>query len=140
MPDPVTIVLLGQPVPWARAGGRGSQRFTPTKQRNNAATLRMAAQQAMIEANHGIAVIDQPVRLDILAEMAIPASWSRRKKNDAIIGNIKPSGRPDLSNVIKQIEDALNGVVFCDDSLVVTLRASKRYGVQPKLVITVAPI
>lgn len=35
--------------------------------------------------------------------------------------------------------DSLSGVVFADDKQVVRLEASKRYSLQPKLVVTVAP-
>jgi Holliday junction resolvase RusA-like endonuclease len=144
--DPVTIVLLGPPVPWARhQGGRSTKPFTPTKQRNNAATLRMAAQQAMLynrtPASYDCARREPfavPVRLDVLAEFAIPTTWSRRKTAAALCGEIRPGKRPDLSNVVKQIEDALDGVVFTDDALVVEIAARKVYGGQPKVVITVS--
>jgi Holliday junction resolvase RusA-like endonuclease len=146
--EPVTIVLLGQPVPWARAGSKGGHRFTPAKQRNNAATLRIMAQEAMRLPACMIDPLGQrekpmfiePVRVEILAEMQIPASWSKKKQTLAMVGKVMPSGKPDLSNIVKQVEDALNGVVFRDDALVVMLHASKRFGMQPKLVITVSPL
>jgi len=146
--DPVTIVLLGEPVPWARAaGGKSRKLFTPTKQRNNAATLRMAAQQAMEEipaqrsAVPGVPLpFDVPVRLDLLAELAIPTSWSGRMKARAICGELKPGTKPDLSNIVKQVEDALKGVVYRDDARITELSARKIYGVQPKLVITISQI
>src|SRR5271165_3049173 len=144
MSEPVKIVLLGQPVPWARTrSSKEGVRFTPTKQRNNAATLRRAAQDAMFIGGYQAVlrpILDEPVSIDIIAEVAIPASWSNRKRNRAIIGELRPSGRPDLDNILKQIGDALNGVVFRDDASIVEVRARKVYGLQPKLVITVAPM
>jgi Holliday junction resolvase RusA-like endonuclease len=146
MQDPVTIVLLGAPVPWARAqGGRSTRLFTPTKQRNNAATLRLAARDAMrAPLGDGLAYLrgpfTVPVRLDVLAEFEIPKTWSKRNRAAALTGKIRPGKRPDLSNVIKQIEDAINGVVFTDDALIVEIRARKVYGIQPKVVITVSAI
>src|SRR5271165_173073 len=134
MSEPVKIVLLGQPVPWARTrSSKEGMRFTPTKQRNNAATLRKAAHDAMFIGGYQAVLrpmLDEPVSIDIIAEFAIPASWSNRKRNRAIIGELWPSGRPDLDNILKQIGDALIGEV----------RARKIYGLQPKLVITVAPM
>ena len=38
-----------------------------------------------------------------------------------------PSVRPDLSNYVKVIEDALNGVVWEDDGQIIDLFLSKRY-------------
>jgi Holliday junction resolvase RusA-like endonuclease len=134
--EPVTIVLLGAPVPWARhQGGRSTKPFTPAKQRNNAATLRLYAQNAMF-GKHSIFYM--PVKLDVLAEFEIPKTWSKRKTAAAIRGEVRPGKRPDLSNVIKQIEDSLNGVVFTDDALVVEIAAGKIYGLQPKIVVTVS--
>jgi Holliday junction resolvase RusA-like endonuclease len=147
---PVTITLLGTPVPWSRhQGGRSTKPFTPAKQRNNAATLRMAAQEEMFERlGDGVpespwrmrpkAPFSVPVRLDVLAELEIPKTWSKRKQSAALAGDVQPGKRPDLSNVIKQIEDALNGVVFTDDALVVEIAARKVYGLQPKIVVTVS--
>jgi Holliday junction resolvase RusA-like endonuclease len=135
---PVTIVLLGEPVAWARArlGLRGIP-FTPKHQRNNAATLRLAAQEAM----DGRVPLDCAVRVDLSAEFSIPSSWSRKKQAAALTGVIRPTKRPDLSNVIKQVEDAFNGVVFRDDALIVEYGLLRKvYSTSPKLVVTVKTI
>jgi Holliday junction resolvase RusA-like endonuclease len=142
--SPVTITLLGAPVPWARTqGGRSTKPFTPAKQRNNAALLRLSAQQAMYDQECPGSLMARPaftvpVRLDVLAEFEIPKGWSKRKTAASLCGEIRPGKRPDLSNCIKQIEDALNGVVFTDDALVVEIAARKVYGLQPKIVVTVS--
>ena len=60
-----------------------------------------------------------PVRLTCVIYRAVPQSWSRRKRADAIADKIRPKTRPDVSNVIKGIEDALNGVWYKDDSQIV---------------------
>lgn len=36
--------------------------------------------------------------------------------------------RPDLTNLIKIIEDACNGIIYKDDSQIVRLISEKRYG------------
>ena len=82
-------------------------------------------------------MFDEPLKLEMLAEFAIPATWSRKNKARAIAGEIRPGKRPDLSNTLKLAEDSLNGVVFRDDSLICEHHTRKVYGVQPKLVITV---
>ena len=106
------------------------------RQRNNAAVLRLAAQEAM----NGRAPFDRPVRVDLQAEFAMPGSWSRRKQEAALRGEVRPGKRPDLSNLCKQVEDALNTVVFRDDALIVEYGLLRKvYSDRPKLVVTVRP-
>jgi Holliday junction resolvase RusA-like endonuclease len=86
-------------------------------------------------------VLDEPVSVELLAELPIPASWSKKRRNLAILGLIRPGTRPDLDNLFKLAADAmLNGVVVRNDTLVVEIRARKIYGLQPKLVVTVRPV
>jgi Holliday junction resolvase RusA-like endonuclease len=135
--DPVTVVLLGEPVAWARTriSSRGVL-FTPSRQRNNAAELKLAAQQVM--ANR--LPFDCPVRIDLQAEFLIPSSWSRQRQSAALRGEVRPGKRPDLSNLCKQVEDALNTVVFKDDALIVEYGLLRKvYSRSPKLVVTVRP-
>ena len=143
MTEPVTVVLLGEPVAWARtrpgrqANGSGGFAVTPKRQRNNAAALQIVAMEAMA----GRKPFDEPVRVDFEAQFPIPASWSRRKRELALRGELRPAKKPDLSNIAKQFEDAFNGVVFRDDALIVEYgRARKVYSDQPKIVVTVQPI
>ena len=77
----------------------------------------------------------------ITAEMAIPKTWSKKKQRAALCGEIWPAKRPDLSNICKQVEDALIGVVFRDDALIVRYDTmQKRYSAQPKIVATYQPV
>jgi Holliday junction resolvase RusA-like endonuclease len=136
--DPVTVCLLGEPVAWARTRiSKTGSLFTPRRQRNNAVALKLLAHQEMI----GRLPFAGPVGVNLTAEFAIPKSYSRAKRTAALLGEIRPAKKPDLSNIVKQVEDAFNGVVYCDDSQIVeywTLR--KVYSGQPKIVVTVTPI
>jgi Holliday junction resolvase RusA-like endonuclease len=137
MTEPVTIVLLGRPVPWAhKNAARSGVRYTPAKQRANAETLATVAQQEM----RGREMLTDAVTIEILAEMPIPKSWSRRKRDKALVGEIRHTKKPDGSNIQKQVEDALRGVVYRDDALIDEWHGRKVYGLQPKLVVTVSPV
>lgn len=48
--------------------------------------------------------------------------------------------RPDCSNLVKAIEDALNGVVYLDDSQIVKLEVTKTYGETPGVAILVVEL
>jgi Holliday junction resolvase RusA-like endonuclease len=136
--EPVTIVLLGKPVAWARpGGGKTGNRFTPEKQRANGAEIKLAAQQYMLH-QHDAGMFEVPVEMLIRAEFQIPVSWSRKKKNAALLGLFHHGGKPDADNLAKQVNDALKGVVYSDDKLISLLTVDKRYSNQPKLVIRVS--
>jgi len=132
---PVTICLLGEPVAWARARlGLRSVHFTPPKQRNNGVALKLLAQEEMM----GRTPMTGALQLDVHAEFRIPKSFSKAKRKAAILGELRPTKKPDLSNIIKQIEDAFNGIVFVDDAQIVQYgNPRKVYGEQPKIVVTV---
>jgi len=137
--DPVTVILIGAPVPFARmrlsrsTGGH----YMPAEQRNAMAALRIAAGNTMRQ--QGAALFDEPICLNLEAVFPIPGSWSKKKQAAARLGMIRPGKRPDIDNLYKLAADALNSVVFRDDALIVEIRARKIYGHQPKLIITVEP-
>jgi Holliday junction resolvase RusA-like endonuclease len=128
------LILSGQPVAkgrvrFARSTGRA---FTPEKTVAYETRLALAAQEKM----NGTPPFEGPLRVNIWAELQVPASWSQKKQRAAIEGRLRPTGRPDLDNYAK-ILDALNLIVWVDDGQVVDLYARKQYSTQPKLVIEV---
>jgi Holliday junction resolvase RusA-like endonuclease len=134
--SPVTITIGGEPV--AKGRPRMTRRgfaYTPSHTRKYEAHGRLSAQMAMGDR----APIEGPVRLELLAELPIPASWSQKKRERAITGDLLPISRPDLDNYIKSGIDSINEIVIRDDSQVVEVRARKRYSPTPKLVMTIFP-
>jgi Holliday junction resolvase RusA-like endonuclease len=78
-------------------------------------------------------LFDTPMQLKLSAYYPIPKSWSKKKRQLAVDGEIYPQVKPDLDNVMKAILDALNGVVYADDSQVINLVATKRYSTDPRI-------
>jgi Holliday junction resolvase RusA-like endonuclease len=137
MSAPITVIIAGEPVAKGRARiTRKGFAYTPAHTRKYEAHGRLAAQLAM----DGRSPIESPVRLELLAELPIPASWSKKKRALAIIGDVLPISRPDLDNYLKAGLDSLNEIVLRDDSQVVEVTARKRYSVSPKLVMTIFPL
>jgi Holliday junction resolvase RusA-like endonuclease len=57
--------------------------------------------------------------------------------------NTRPSVRPDLDNYVKALKDALNGIVWSDDSRICDLWAEKHYaaeGTRPRIEMRVEEI
>jgi Holliday junction resolvase RusA-like endonuclease len=137
MSAPITVIVSGEPVAKGRARmTRRGFAYTPAATRKYEAHARLAAQIAM----DGRPPIDVPVRVELLVELPIPGSWSRRKAEGAITGDVRPTSRPDIDNYTKAILDAINTIVIVDDSQVVDLRAVKKFSVAPKMVATIFPI
>ncbi len=80
---------------------------------------------------------DNPVALLVHAFRAIPASWSKTDREKARDGAIMPTSRPDGDNHLKVVQDALNKIVWADDSQVVDSRCIKKYHEEPALRIEV---
>jgi len=133
----VTIVIGGPPTAKGRPRmTRKGITYTPAKTRRFEAHGRLAAQLAM----DGRPPISVPVRAEIAIDLAVPASWSAKRREAAMRGDIRPTTRPDADNYVKAALDAVNAIVIADDSLVVDLVVAKKYATVPQLTITVTPL
>jgi Holliday junction resolvase RusA-like endonuclease len=139
--DPVTINLAERPLPWDRAVSvmRGDHIVHLTARRTRAYQSRIkdAARLAMGKRPP----IEGPVEFSLTAVFPIPKSWSKAKQAAAMVGEIRPAGRPDLGNVVKGWEDAFNGIVYRDDAQIVSYgKTRKAYGPQPLVAVCVRPV
>lgn len=73
----------------------------------------------------------------VTAFYSIPKSWSKKKKQAALNDEFRPVVKPDLSNALKSIEDALNKVAYDDDSAIVSVSAHKYYSDNPRVEVTI---
>lgn len=137
----ITILLPGQPQGKGRprfrqittkAGASFVSAYTPTNTRSYESLLRDAAQQAMGDKP----LCDGPLKVKVAAFFSVPQSWSRKKREQALRGILRPTGRPDWDNLVKML-DALNGIVWRDDSQIVQGFVSKSYADKPGLLIEV---
>lgn len=135
--EPVTITLTGAPQGKGRARAflRAGHiaHYTPEKTRTYEGMIRSAAMDAMGNRPP----FDMPVEFVMRAIFPVPTSWSGKKRDRALTGEIKPGKKPDLDNIAKAWNDALNGVVYRDDALICRHVLEKRYGPQALVVVTV---
>lgn len=78
--------------------------------------------------------------VEILVYRPIPKSISTVKAQMAEAKHIRPTTKPDIDNYIKQIFDALNGLVWEDDAQIVTVLANKFFSTQPRLEIEISEL
>jgi len=132
----VAIELLGPPRgkgrPRFRVIGKGKKQFVSTytdaetRKYEDALKAAGALQMGMGEP------YDCPMSVKVEAFMPIPGSWSLKKQASAAAGEIAAATKPDADNIAK-MKDALNGVVWRDDSQIVSLLVVKRYSRTPML-------
>ena len=98
--------------------------FTDAKTRSYENLVKLLAMQAMEKA--GAQMTDKPVKAIINAYFEIPKSYTKKKVQAIINGEIKPA-KPDLDNILKSLLDGCNKIIFKDDVQIYTLTATKSY-------------
>lgn len=138
----IEIVLFGPPrgkarprfrIIKARSGATFGSAYTDAQTRSYEANLTAAG----VEAMAGRTPLEGPLAVVVQALMPIPASWPRKRREAALRQEIRPTGKPDTDNLAKCAGDALNGIVYRDDSQIVTLSISKFYSDNPCLRVAV---
>lgn len=71
--------------------------------------------------------------LSIKAYFSIPASAPKKKQQQMENGDIRPTKKPDMDNIIKVVADSLNSVAYRDDAQVVDCQLRKFYSRQPRI-------
>jgi Holliday junction resolvase RusA-like endonuclease len=139
MTFPIIVEMLGHP------RGKGRPRsfraksgailvHTDQKTEEYEGNLRVAAKQAMA----GRPLLEMPLRVLVEADFPIAASWSGKRRREALLGILRPCVSPDWDNIAK-VCDAANKLIWNDDRQIVEGAVIKRYSDRPLLRITVWP-
>lgn len=120
----ITITIPGLPIaqPRPQISTRGGFARAFVRKDHPIHAYRSAIQLAASQAMQGRAPFEGPVRLSVT--LLFPRPKSHTKKQRASLAHIQ---KPDLTNIAKGIEDALNGVVWLDDSQIVVLVMQKSW-------------
>lgn len=126
------LVPVAQGRPRICRVGNGVRAVDPPKSRAYKEMLGSMARAGIPEP-----IADTPLDVDMTFILPVPKSWSKKKIMSALQGEVLPQGRPDLDNYIKGLCDALNGIVWKDDSSIVTMTGRKVYGEIPGVKVVV---
>lgn len=132
----IEIIIPGPCVPWKRPESRGRKRFTNSEQRDYQRQVSLLAKSAM----RGRDPLRLPVHVRIQVGIPIPRTWPAWKQEMAASGLLAATAKPDGDNLEKTLQDAMNGIVFVDDSQVISCERSKSYSQIPQTLIIVEPI
>lgn len=72
-----------------------------------------------------------PIYVEICAFMAVPSSYSKKRKNECYTWQEHPCKKPDIDNIFKIITDALSGIAYKDDKQITDVHMFKRYVSSP---------
>ncbi|MFZ9959230.1 MAG: RusA family crossover junction endodeoxyribonuclease [Candidatus Limnocylindrus sp.] len=132
---PVPPQAKGRPR-FARATGRA---FTPATTAAAERTMRgeLAAGTKVGElARQQVWPLEGALELHVDCVLPIPQSWSKRKQEEARRGLLRHTSRPDVDNLGKLVMDAANGVLWKDDSQLISVTFEKMYGPSPGTAVT----
>jgi Holliday junction resolvase RusA-like endonuclease len=119
----VTYVVLGNPIPLQRPRFCKTGVYDSQKADKRIWAMRVQAQMPSINQD----ALSCPLVLFVDFHMRIPVS-KRKKVFPEDCHHIKP----DLSNLIKFVEDACCGILYTDDKLIVECHAIKKYSTNPR--------
>ena len=127
----VTFKVDATPVPKGRARyvrrGNHISTYTPEKTR----TYETLIKDAAIEAMGSSEPLETPVSLYLYIRVPIPKSCTKKRLEAISDGSEKPTKKPDASNILKSVEDGMNGVVYHDDSQIINIHVTKVYSSLP---------
>lgn len=132
----VTITVFGTPAPKGsnRAMVRGGRAvFVPGGSKQNQSALMTWDQNVRHSASQACSGADGPVFVQRPISVSLEFRLARPGGHYAKDGTIKrtapsfPAVKPDVDKLSRATLDSLTGIVWCDDSRIVKLRASKDY-------------
>lgn len=132
--SPITFRVHGHPVPQPRTKSRGFnaggktfiKHYTPDSgQPGNSIKEWKEAIRQEAEKHRPQALLDGPLKVKARFIILKPKSKPKRV--------IYPAVKPDVDNLIKAVWDVLNGLLYRDDSQIVSCQVEKVYGDPPGL-------
>ena len=123
--------IYGKPLPLQRPRSSFVRKlvYDPQKDQKEDAQIQLRLQ------HKNKAILDGPLILDITFFMAAPVSMPLKKK--AFLYGMPHFKKPDLSNLIKYVEDVAQKIIFTDDSRIVSISAKKIYAETPRTEFTI---
>jgi Holliday junction resolvase RusA-like endonuclease len=119
MPDSFFVFIPGDPRGKQRARAGNGRHYTPKQTVDTERVIGWEARKAMA----GREPFTGPLYVEITAIYTYPASWSAKRR----LATLWKTSKPDRDNIEKLALDALNKIVFLDDSQIADGRTRKHY-------------
>jgi Holliday junction resolvase RusA-like endonuclease len=126
----VNFEITGDPVPKGRPRfarrGQFVQTYTDSKTLEYETLVGFKARQAIGASEP----LKGALTVFLYLRYSVPASYSK-KRTEACLNGLEYPKRVDLDNCYKSITDAMNGIVYVDDSQIVEAHILKCYSLEP---------
>jgi Holliday junction resolvase RusA-like endonuclease len=129
--ETLTFTILGIPT------AKQSMKFTRNGFSYQTKEVKLAADnmraQIIQQLPAGFKPLTEPVNINYYFAFPFTSDISKKQRNLISCGEIHyKAKKPDIDNLQKAVNDALNGVVISDDSLICEVHASKCYSETPR--------
>ena len=126
----IKFTVYGNPVP------KGRPRFGRAKHSGKPVTYTPVETEIWESYVRAQALNVRPEKL-LDGPLALAATFYLMSPKSRPKGQAFPDRKPDLDNLVKAVKDALEGVIYTNDSRIVREVAEKRYGDPPRVEIAI---
>lgn len=126
----------GKGRPRFRRFGNFVQTYTDAKTKSYETLVKEAATKAMGSSPP----LEGPVKLDLIIRLPVPKSYPKKRSEGCLNGFEWPTKKPDWDNVAKSVADAMNDIVFLDDTQIVIARVVKTYSAEAGVDVQVSEV
>jgi Holliday junction resolvase RusA-like endonuclease len=124
----VTFEVDGTPVPKGRPRFARRGKFVSTYSPKTTVDYESKVSEAAKQAMGSSEPLKTPIAAYIYITLPIPASYTKKRTADCLKGFERPTKKSDIDNYCKAVFDGMNGIVYVDDSQIVSLHSTKVYG------------
>lgn len=123
------IVLYGEPRGKERPRVANGHAYTPQKTKDYEHDMQTAWMSIGCKRNvyHGY------VQMKVVAFFRIPKSAKKADRARMLEGDIRPTRRPDVDNILKIVSDSLQGYAYEDDKQINAMMIEKLYSDEPRV-------
>jgi Holliday junction resolvase RusA-like endonuclease len=120
----IKFTIPGEPTGKGRPRVTKFGTFTPEK---------TVSYENLIKVTYPGKMLEGQLEIEVQAYYSIPKSTSKKRRELMMLGEIRPTKKPDCDNVLKIIADALNKIAYNDDSQIVRAVVEKYYCENPRV-------
>lgn len=118
----IYFIIDGPVIPKGRPRFARGRTYTPKRTHDYEKKVKDAY---LSEYPSGMAFETEPLEMILNVYMAVPKSFSKKKRDHMICFEYPTLHKGDADNFLKSVADALNGIAYTDDCQIVTATVNK---------------